>query len=64
MVLLVVADVLLALTFAVVLSLALESKAGVVLWLVVVSAAALVVTRHVQFARSGGRGRSPARRPG
>jgi hypothetical protein len=62
--LLVAADVLLVLTLAVVVSLTLEAKAGIVLWLVVGSAAALVAARHVQFVRSEREKRAPARRRG
>jgi hypothetical protein len=62
--LLVAADVLLVLTLVVVLSLAMESKAGIVLWVVVGSAAALVATRHVQFARAERESRVIARRRG
>jgi hypothetical protein len=51
--LLIAADVLLVLTLLVVGSLAVQAKAGVVMLLVVGAAAALVVVRHVQFARSG-----------
>ncbi len=59
--LLVLADVLLVLTLLVVVPLTVESRAGVVLWLVIGSAAALVVVRNVQFLRSERRTRSPSR---
>ncbi|MCO1654331.1 hypothetical protein [Pseudonocardia humida] len=62
--LLIAADVLLVLTLVVVLSLAVQAKAGVVMLLVVGAATALVVVRHVQFARSGRRARGIARQRG
>ena len=62
--LLVAADVLLALTLVVVASLAVQAKAGVVMLLVVGAATALVIVRHVQFARSWRRERGIARQRG
>lgn len=59
--LLVLADVLLVLTLLVVVPLTVESRAGVVMWLVIGSAAALVVVRNVQFLRSERRSRAPSR---
>jgi hypothetical protein len=59
--LLVLADVLLVLTLLVVVPLTVESRAGVVLWLVVGSAAAFVVVRNVRFLRSERRTRAPSR---